>query len=138
MAQEIRSFLIESISKTGGHLSSNLGTIELIIALHYVFDSPQDAFIFDVGHQAYTHKILTGRINEFATLRQTNGLSGYINYQESAHDQWESGHAGTALSALTGVLYAKKMTFDFDSIHKKVTLFERPKTTLKLFEFGKF
>mgnify|MGYP000318102781 FL=1 len=109
LAQDIRSFLIDSISKTGGHLSSNLGTIELIIALHYVFDSPEDAFIFDVGHQAYTHKILTGRINEFATLRQTNGLSGYINYQESAHDQWESGHAGTALSALTGVLYAKKM-----------------------------
>jgi len=109
LAQDIRSFLIDSISKTGGHLSSNLGTIELIIALHYVFDSPEDAFIFDVGHQAYTHKILTGRIKEFDTLRQTNGLSGYINYQESVHDQWESGHAGTALSALTGILYAKKM-----------------------------
>ncbi|PKK96334.1 MAG: 1-deoxy-D-xylulose-5-phosphate synthase, partial [Tenericutes bacterium HGW-Tenericutes-3] len=109
LASDIRSFLIESISKTGGHLSSNLGTIELIIALHYVFDSPNDAFIFDVGHQAYTHKILTGRINEFSTLRQTNGLSGYINYQESIHDQWESGHAGTALSALSGILYAKKL-----------------------------
>ncbi len=109
LAQEIRSFLIESITKTGGHLSSNLGTIELIIALHYVFDSPEDAFIFDVGHQAYTHKILTGRINEFATLRQTQGLSGYINYKESPHDQWESGHSGTSLSALTGFLYAKKL-----------------------------
>ncbi|MFH0766508.1 MAG: 1-deoxy-D-xylulose-5-phosphate synthase [Bacillota bacterium] len=109
LAIDIRSFLIESISKTGGHLSSNLGTIELIIALHYVFDSPKDAFIFDVGHQAYTHKILTGRIKEFETLRQTNGLSGYINYQESVHDQWESGHAGTALSALLGVLYAKHL-----------------------------
>ncbi|TNF06706.1 MAG: 1-deoxy-D-xylulose-5-phosphate synthase [Bacillota bacterium] len=109
LAQEIRLFLLDQIPKTGGHLSSNLGTIELIIALHYVFDSPEDAFIFDVGHQAYTHKILTGRIHEFDTLRQTRGLSGYINYKESIHDQWESGHAGTALSALTGLLYAKKL-----------------------------
>ena len=109
LACDIRSFLVEQIPKTGGHLSSNLGTVELIIALHYVFDSPKDAFIFDVGHQAYTHKILTGRIHEFDTLRQTHGLSGYIHYQESPHDQWESGHAGTALSALTGLLYAKKL-----------------------------
>ena len=109
LADDIRRFLIESISKTGGHLSSNLGTVELMIALHYVFDSPNDAFIFDVGHQAYVHKILTGRIHEFHTLRQTHGLSGYINYLESPHDQWESGHAGTALSALFGVLYAKHL-----------------------------
>ncbi len=109
LANNIRSFLIESISHTGGHLSSNLGTIELIIALHYVFNSPKDVFVFDVGHQAYTHKILTGRINQFETLRQTGGLSGYINYQESVHDQWESGHAGTALSALIGILYAKHL-----------------------------
>lgn len=109
LAGEIRSFLIESISETGGHLSSNLGTIELIIAMHYVFNSPEDVFLFDVGHQAYTHKILTGRINQFQTLRQTDGLSGYMNYQESVHDQWESGHAGTALSALLGILYAKKI-----------------------------
>lgn len=109
LAEDIRLFLIDSITKTGGHLSSNLGSVELIIALHYVFNSPEDVFIFDVGHQAYVHKILTGRINEFHTLRQTGGLSGYINYQESVHDQWESGHAGTALSALTGVLYAKHL-----------------------------
>ena len=109
LANNIRSFLIESISHTGGHLSSNLGTIELIIALLYVFNSPKDVFVFDVGHQAYTHKILTGRINQFETLRQTGGLSGYINYQESVHDQWESGHAGTALSALIGILYAKHL-----------------------------
>jgi len=107
LALDIRQFLMESIEKTGGHLSSNLGTIELIIALHYVFDSPKDAMLFDVGHQAYTHKILTGRAKEFDTLRQTNGLSGYINYKESEHDLWESGHAGTALSALYGLLYAK-------------------------------
>lgn len=109
LADEIRSFLLEKIPETGGHLSSNLGTVELIIALHYVFNSPEDALIFDVGHQAYTHKILTGRIKVFDTLRQTNGLSGYINYKESEHDQWESGHAGTALSALSGLLYAKEM-----------------------------
>jgi len=109
LAEDIRLFLIDSISKTGGHLSSNLGSVELIIALHYVFDSPEDVFVFDVGHQAYVHKILTGRINEFHSLRQTHGLSGYIKYSESVHDQWESGHAGTALSALTGVLYAKHL-----------------------------
>ncbi len=107
LADDIRSFLLEKIPETGGHLSSNLGTIELIIALHYVFNSPEDAFIFDVGHQAYTHKILTGRANQFHTLRKTDGLSGYIDYTESAHDQWESGHAGTALSALVGLLHAK-------------------------------
>ncbi|TVP84538.1 MAG: 1-deoxy-D-xylulose-5-phosphate synthase [Acholeplasmataceae bacterium] len=109
LAGAIRSFLAESIPKTGGHLSSNLGTVELIIALHYVFNSPKDAFIFDVGHQAYTHKILTGRINAFDTLRQTDGLSGYISYAESVHDVWESGHAGTSLSALLGILYANQM-----------------------------
>ncbi|MCD4827054.1 MAG: 1-deoxy-D-xylulose-5-phosphate synthase [Acholeplasmataceae bacterium] len=107
LSEDIRSFLIESLQKTGGHLSSNLGTVELIIALHYVFNSPKDAIIFDVGHQAYTHKILTGRTKAFDSLRQTDGLSGYINYEESIHDMWESGHAGTALSALYGLLYAK-------------------------------
>lgn len=109
LALDIRAFLIDSIEKTGGHLSSNLGTVELIIALHYVFNSPDDAMIFDVGHQAYTHKILTGRASQFDTLRQTSGLSGYINYKESIHDLWESGHAGTALSALYGILYAKSL-----------------------------
>ena len=109
LAEEIRAFLIDSITKTGGHLSSNLGTVELIIALHKVFNSPIDEMIYDVGHQTYTHKILTGRAHQFNSLRQTHGLSGYINYQESVHDHWESGHAGTALSALHGVLIAKKL-----------------------------
>ena len=109
LAEEIRAFLIDSITKTGGHLSSNLGTVELIIALHKVFNSPIDEMIYDVGHQTYTHKILTGRAHQFNSLRQTHGLSGYINYQESIHDHWESGHAGTALSALHGVLIAKKL-----------------------------
>lgn len=109
LAMDIRAFLVDSISKTGGHLASNLGAVELSIALHYVFNSPQDQFIFDVGHQSYTHKILTGRANQFNTLRQHQGLSGYINYQESEHDVWESGHAGTAVSALHGVLKAKQL-----------------------------
>ncbi len=109
LAVEIRAFLLDTIPKTGGHLSSNLGTVELIIALHYVFDSPKDSFIFDVGHQAYTHKILTGRASEFDKLRQTDGLSGYIDYSESEHDKWESGHAGTAISALMGYVYANKL-----------------------------
>jgi 1-deoxy-D-xylulose-5-phosphate synthase len=114
LAEDIRVFLIDSISQTGGHLSSNLGTVELIIAMHKVFDSSKDVFIYDVGHQAYTHKILTGRASQFDTLRQTHGLSGYINYNESLHDHWESGHAGTALSALHGALVAKKMKGEDD------------------------
>lgn len=109
LASEIRAFLAEEIPKTGGHLSPNLGIVEVTIALHYVFDSPNDGIIFDVGHQAYTHKILTGRAHQFDTLRQTNGLSGYTNYKESPHDIWESGHAGSSLSALVGLLYAKKL-----------------------------
>ncbi len=109
LSAEIRHFLVDSISKTGGHLASNLGAVELSIALHYVFDSPNDQFIFDVGHQSYTHKILTGREDHFDTKRQHNGLSGYINYKESIHDVWESGHAGTAVSALHGVLKAKQL-----------------------------
>ncbi|MCF7931916.1 MAG: 1-deoxy-D-xylulose-5-phosphate synthase [Acholeplasmataceae bacterium] len=110
LAETIRSFLLESIQKTGGHLSSNLGVVELTIALHRVFESPNDAIIFDVGHQVYTHKILTGRAAGFESLRQTNGLSGYSNYQESVHDLWESGHAGTSLSALMGHIKAKTLT----------------------------
>lgn len=109
LAEEIRVFLIENISKTGGHLASNLGVVELTIAMHYVFDSPKDPFIFDVGHQAYTHKILTGRAKDFSTLRQHRGLSGYINYDESEHDLWESGHAGTSISAMHGFLKAKEL-----------------------------
>ena len=109
LAEEIRVFLIENISKTGGHLASNLGVVELTIAMHYVFDSPKDPFIFDVGHQAYTHKILTGRAKDFSTLRQHQGLSGYINYDESEHDLWESGHAGTSISAMHGFLKAKEL-----------------------------
>lgn len=109
LAEQIRMFLIENISKTGGHLASNLGVVELTLALHYVFDSPLDTFIFDVSHQVYTHKILTGRADQFETLRKHKGLSGYANYDESIHDKWESGHAGTSISAMVGYLEANKI-----------------------------
>lgn len=106
LAAQIRSFLIENISKTGGHLSSNLGVVELTIAMYYVFDSEKDKFIFDVGHQSYVHKILTGRAKDFSTLRGFGGLSGYINTSESKYDVWESGHSSTSISAMTGMLLA--------------------------------
>ena len=104
LAQEIREFLIAHISKTGGHLSSNLGVVELTIALYYVFDPKEVDFLFDVGHQCYTHKILTGRAKEFDTLRQFGGLSGYINREESEYDIWESGHSSTTISAMSGIM----------------------------------
>lgn len=109
LAQQIRCFLIENIAKTGGHLSSNLGVVELTIALHYVFDSPTDRLIFDVGHQAYTHKILTGRAKDFPTLRKIDGLSGFLKRKESPHDVWEAGHSSTALAALSGFEIARAM-----------------------------
>ncbi len=112
LAASIRQFLIESISQTGGHLSSNLGVVELTIALHKVFDSPSDAIIFDVGHQGYVHKILTGRADRFSTLRQTDGLSGFLKREESAHDVFEAGHAATSLAAGAGMLYAKDITHE--------------------------
>ncbi len=106
LATEIRKFLIDNISKTGGHLSSNLGVVELTIALYYVFDPEKDKFLFDVGHQSYVHKILTGRASEFKNLRQLNGLSGYINRKESKYDVWESGHSSTTISAQSGMIIA--------------------------------
>lgn len=106
LANDIRSFLVEKIAKTGGHLSSNLGIVELTIALHKVFDSPADRIIFDVGHQSYVHKILTGRAKDFDTLRQHHGLSGYQKRSESAHDVWEAGHSSTAIAALAGFEFA--------------------------------
>ena len=107
LAQEIRTFLLENISKTGGHLSSNLGDVELIIALHKVFDLDNDKVLFDVGHQAYTHKILTGRVNQFKTLRQIDGLSGFLNSQESPYDVFESGHSSTSISTAMGMALAR-------------------------------
>ena len=91
LCEEIRQFLIESVSATGGHLSSNLGVVELTVALHRALDLPQDKILFDVGHQCYTHKLLTGRMAGFAELRQKNGLSGFPNPKESPCDTWQRG-----------------------------------------------
>lgn len=99
LASEIRQFLIDNISQTGGHLSSNLGVVELTIAIYSVIDAPKDLIIFDVGHQVYTHKILTGRKDDFSTLRKKGGLSGFINTKESEFDKWEGGHSSTSISA---------------------------------------
>lgn len=112
LAYDIRQFLIKNISKTGGHFSSNLGVVELTIALHYIFESPIDKFIFDVGHQSYVHKILTGRAKDFPTLRQFQGMSGFQKRKESIHDQWEAGHSSTAISAGIGMAVARDLNND--------------------------
>ena len=107
LAQEIREFLIKSISKTGGHLASNLGVVELTLALHKVFDSPKDKLIWDVGHQSYIHKIITGRKDDFKTLRQLNGLSGFPKENESEHDIFDTGHSSTSISVGLGIACAR-------------------------------
>lgn len=109
LANDIREFLIDSVSKTGGHLSSNLGVVELTIALHYCFDCPKDKFLFDVGHQSYIHKILTGRAKDFDSLRQYNGLSGFQNRKESEYDSFEAGHSSTALSIGLGMAVGRDL-----------------------------
>lgn len=109
LSSDIRDFLIQNVSKTGGHFSSNLGIIELTIALHYIFESPKDKIIFDVGHQSYVHKILTGRAKDFTTLRQFGGLSGFQKRKESMHDAWEAGHSSTAISAGIGFAIARDL-----------------------------
>ena len=106
LASEIRKFLIKSVQETGGHLASNLGVVELTIALHYIFNSPKDILIWDVGHQTYTHKILTGRKNQFSTLRQYLGLSGFPKRDESDHDHFGTGHSSTSISAAFGMAEA--------------------------------
>jgi len=112
LAVEIREFLIKSISVTGGHLSSNLGVVELTLALHRIFDTPQDQILWDVGHQSYVHKILTGRKKDFSTLRQKSGLSGYPNPQESPYDVIHSGHSSTSISIAAGLARAKRLVGD--------------------------
>lgn len=107
LSDEIREFLINTVSKTGGHLASNLGVVELTIALHYVFDSPEDKLIWDVGHQSYVHKILTGRKKQMDTIRQFGGLSGFPKRSESEHDVFETGHSSTSISAALGFVNAR-------------------------------
>ena len=110
LAEEIRARLIRSVAKTGGHIGPNLGVVELTIAMHYVFDTPTDHFVFDVSHQAYVHKLLTGRETQFHTIRQPGGLNGFMLRTESAHDSFGAGHAGTALSAALGMAAARDMS----------------------------
>lgn len=107
LASELRSLIIERVSINGGHLASNLGVVELTIALHYVFDSPFDKIIWDVGHQSYSHKLLTGRYGEFHTLRRYGGISGFPRIKESPHDAFGTGHSSTSISAATGIIVAR-------------------------------
>ena len=102
LPEEIRERIIEVVSRNGGHLAPNLGTVELTIALHIVFHAPEDKILWDVGHQAYTHKLLTGRADRFDTLRKRGGVSGFTKMDESPYDCFGSGHSGTALSAAMG------------------------------------
>ena len=109
LCSDIRKFVIDNLSKTGGHVASNLGIVELTVGLHYVFNSPQDKIIFDVGHQSYIHKILTGRANKFSSLRQLGGISGYQKRKESEHDPFEAGHSSTSIAAALGFAYARDL-----------------------------
>jgi len=109
LSGEIRDFLVETVSKTGGHLASNLGVVELTLALHRVFDTPRDRIVWDVGHQSYVHKIVTGRANEFDTLRQPGGISGFTKRSESEYDIFGAGHSSTSVSAALGIAEAEKL-----------------------------
>ncbi len=108
LADEIRRYIIDTVSKTGGHLSSNLGVVELTIALHYILDTPRDKIIWDVGHQSYTHKLLTGRKERFGSLRQNGGISGFPSKKESAYDVFDTGHASNSISIAVGLTEARR------------------------------
>ena len=112
LCEEIRQFLVEKVSRTGGHLASNLGIVELSVALMRVFDSPRDRIIYDVGHQSYVHKILTGRAAGFDTLRQYKGMSGFPKSRESVHDAYDTGHSSTSVSAAYGMAVARDISGD--------------------------
>ncbi|SEI20132.1 1-deoxy-D-xylulose-5-phosphate synthase [Pseudomonas asplenii] len=110
LADELRAFILHSVSRTGGHLSANLGSVEIAIALHYVFDTPHDRIVWDVGHQAYPHKILTGRRQAMAGIRQLGGISGFPRRQESEYDSFGTAHAGTSISAILGMAQGARLT----------------------------
>src|SRR6201993_1032889 len=110
VADELRSELIDAVSTTGGHLGAGLGVVELTVALHYVFDTPRDRVIWDVGHQAYPHKILTGRRDRIRTLRQGGGLSGFTKRSESEYDPFGAAHSSTSISAALGFAVANKLS----------------------------
>jgi 1-deoxy-D-xylulose-5-phosphate synthase len=112
IAKDLRLKTIDAVSKTGGHLGAGLGVIELTIALHYIFDTPKDKLIWDVGHQAYPHKILTGRKNKIETLRQENGLYGFVRKSESEYDTFGTAHSSTSISAGLGIKIAQELNKD--------------------------
>jgi 1-deoxy-D-xylulose-5-phosphate synthase len=112
LARELRDFIVQSVSQTGGHLSSNLGTIELTVALHYVFDTPRDRLVWDVGHQTYAHKVLTGRRAGMAKLRQSGGVAGFPRRSESEYDTFGTAHSSTSISAALGMAIAAKLKGD--------------------------
>ena len=114
LADELRTFIVDSVSRTGGHFASNLGTVELTVALHYVFDAPRDRIVWDVGHQSYAHKILTGRRQGMATLRQFGGISGFPRRAESEHDHFGTAHSSTSISAALGFAQAAQITNSTD------------------------
>ncbi|MGZ7039918.1 MAG: 1-deoxy-D-xylulose-5-phosphate synthase N-terminal domain-containing protein, partial [Thermoanaerobaculia bacterium] len=107
VAQEIRDTIIDVVSKIGGHFGGNLGIVELTLALHYVFNTPRDQIVFDTGHQSYPHKLLTGRLATFPTIRQHNGISGFCKREESEYDVFNAGHASTSISAALGIAVAR-------------------------------
>src|SRR4249920_1538245 len=109
LADQLRRFLIESVSRTGGHLSSNLGTVELTVALHYVLNTPYDRIVWDVGHQTYAHKVLTGRREEMARLRMQDGISGFPRRAESKYDTFGTAHSSTSISAALGMAVSAKL-----------------------------
>ena len=108
LCKEIRSFTIDTITEIGGHLAPTLGVVELSVALHYVFNTPKDKLVWDVGHQGYAHKLLTGRFNDFKTIRKFNGLSGFLKRSESEYDEIGAGHASTSISAALGIAEARR------------------------------
>src|SRR6266699_2683990 len=116
LAQEVRDELVRVLSQTGGHLGPNLGVVELTIALHRVFNTPRDRFVMDVSHQGYVHKMLTGRLERFPTMRQYGGLNGFLLRTESEHDCYGAGHAGTALSAGLGMAVGRDLKGDNEHI----------------------
>jgi len=120
LAEEIRRFIINTVSKTGGHLGSNLGMVELTLALHYIFDFTNDKLLWDVGHQCYTHKIITGRKDKFAHLREANGVSGFPNPVESIYDQFIVGHAGTSIATAIGIAIAEQLKSESKNLENRV------------------
>ena len=116
LAEELRSEMISAVSETGGHLGAGLGVVELTVALHYIFDTPKDKIIWDVGHQSYPHKILTGRKDKIKTLRQGDGLSGFTKRSESEFDPFGAAHSSTSISAGLGIATANKLSNKSDEV----------------------